>query len=366
MSNYLKASIFSYLFLNLSPNLFGQQPKVQQNLDSCKYWLQHFNKENTNPADMSFIFEKLNGCLEVFEKNEDWINVIKTANFIGPIYHYEFNNFSKFEKIMGQSNSVMIDKSISGKDCAETLHNLGFISFEKKRFDIAFEFYKKSIQIEELSNTPDLADTYNGIANVYKLKGDYENARLYLQKVIDLYRDTLHYNIPAYYLDLARTYKLQNKYEEAIAQYKKYYKISDAISQNFEHKKENKPKYFKQVDYMCHTLDALAEEGTCIQFCLAGTTTTTDATGNYLLPGGPYACDSYSAELTNGIPDCYLDTGGNAGPINFSVNGDGTPDGAIFVANPLVPALSQWGLICLSLLLMTFGALRLSQKIVLL
>jgi len=94
---------------------------------------------------------------------------------------------------------------------------------------------------------------------------------------------------------------------------------------------------------------------------------TTDANGNYALPGGPFACGDYSAMLMLPLPDCYSDGGGNAGPvgpINFTVDGDGTADGAIFFVNPEIPTLSQWGLIILSLLMMTFGALHILKPVV--
>jgi len=89
---------------------------------------------------------------------------------------------------------------------------------------------------------------------------------------------------------------------------------------------------------------------------------TTDASGNYALPGGPFACGNYSAMLMLPLPDCYADAGGNTGPvgpINFSVNGDGVADGANFAVNAEVPTLSQWGLMILALLMMSLGAIKL-------
>jgi len=58
----------------------------------------------------------------------------------------------------------------------------------------------------------------------------------------------------------------------------------------------------------------------------------------------------------------YSNSGGTTGPIGFTVDGDGNADGADFTENPQVPTLSQWGLIILALLLMTFGALHLSFR----
>jgi len=94
-------------------------------------------------------------------------------------------------------------------------------------------------------------------------------------------------------------------------------------------------------------------------------TTITDANGNYALMG-LYPCGSYSAELTANVPDCYANSGGITGPINFEVDGDGTADGVNFMENPQVPTLSQWGLISLALLLMVIGSLKMSATQVIL
>jgi len=90
---------------------------------------------------------------------------------------------------------------------------------------------------------------------------------------------------------------------------------------------------------------------------------TTDANGNYILAGGPFACGDYSAILMLPLPACYADAGGNpgpTGPFTFTVDGDGVADGANFVLNAQVPTLSQWGLISLALLLMIIGSLKMS------
>lgn len=95
-----------------------------------------------------------------------------------------------------------------------------------------------------------------------------------------------------------------------------------------------------------------------------GTTATvvTGADGSFTLANGPFPCGTYTAEFedTSILPDCYTDTGSIA-PINFDLDGDpNTDDGPTFAASPTIPTLSQWGLMVLALLLMTFGALKLS------
>jgi len=58
---------------------------------------------------------------------------------------------------------------------------------------------------------------------------------------------------------------------------------------------------------------------------------------------------------------CYTSLNGETGPLLFSINGDGTADGANFSNVMMVPTLSQWGLIILALLLMSFGAIRIAS-----
>jgi len=101
----------------------------------------------------------------------------------------------------------------------------------------------------------------------------------------------------------------------------------------------------------------LAPDGTSI-------TVTTDANGAFAVPGGPYPCGNYSAEITGALPTCYTEANGPT-TVNFVIDGDSnTADGPFFTANANVPTLSQWGLIVLALLLMTFGSLRLGFRTV--
>ncbi len=97
----------------------------------------------------------------------------------------------------------------------------------------------------------------------------------------------------------------------------------------------------------------MATDGTSI-------TVVTDSNGNFTVPGGPFICGTYSATITDAnVPACFTETG-NIGPVQFEVDGAGDgDDGPFFYANPAIPTLSQWGLLILVLLLMTFGALKL-------
>jgi len=93
-------------------------------------------------------------------------------------------------------------------------------------------------------------------------------------------------------------------------------------------------------------------------------TFTTDAMGVYDSTPTAYPCGSYTVGLTNNIPQCYEDASGEIDPKPFVIDGDDDntdTDGQNFMPNG-IPTLSQWGLICLALLLMVYGALMLGAK----
>ncbi len=93
---------------------------------------------------------------------------------------------------------------------------------------------------------------------------------------------------------------------------------------------------------------------------VAGSPVFTDAMGNYNLPG-PFPCGQYTAELDPAtVPVCYASLDGELGPLPFSVNGDGAADGAEFSNIVMIPTLSQWGLMILALILMSFGAIKIA------
>jgi len=102
------------------------------------------------------------------------------------------------------------------------------------------------------------------------------------------------------------------------------------------------------------TISIIAPDGTMINVV-------TEADGTFTVPGSPFPCGSYTAAFfdPSEIPACYAETGSTE-PINFDLDGSqGGDDDFQFIANPSIPTLSQWGLIILALLLMSFGAIQL-------
>jgi len=75
---------------------------------------------------------------------------------------------------------------------------------------------------------------------------------------------------------------------------------------------------------------------------------------------GTYFCGVYYLQLLN-APPCFTEAGASTGPELINLDGQGVTY-VTFAPYPLIPTLSQWGLIVMALLFMVFGALKLMTK----
>ncbi len=75
---------------------------------------------------------------------------------------------------------------------------------------------------------------------------------------------------------------------------------------------------------------------------------------------GTYFCGVYYVQLAN-TPPCFTEAGASTGPTLVNLDGQGISF-VTFAPFPLIPTLSQWGLLLMALLLMIFGALAIFQK----
>ena len=82
-----------------------------------------------------------------------------------------------------------------------------------------------SIRLKKLGDDhPDVADTYNNMAVVYRNQGKYEEALAMHEKALSIYLKKLgddHPDVADTYNNMAGVYDKQGKYEEALAMYEK-------------------------------------------------------------------------------------------------------------------------------------------------
>lgn len=111
-----------------------------------------------------------------------------------------------YEKCLGLEEGLAAALSESGTETvgratrvAVTLYNMGNLLRVQKKFDEALEAYQRSIDIEaeETGETPSVAQTMMGMANVLQDQGG-EDA---LVKALDLYKRSLDISVAAYGTD---------------------------------------------------------------------------------------------------------------------------------------------------------------------
>lgn len=118
---------------------------------------------------------------------------------------------------------------------ALSLNNLGLVLAAKKDLVGAQECFQKAIAIKEkLNGNPlDLAGGYKNLANIYKLQGDFENAKQTFKKSLESYTTSLktekHQDIVAIYKNIGDACLTLKQFQEAKTAYEKAKKISQQL-----------------------------------------------------------------------------------------------------------------------------------------
>lgn len=132
------------------------------------------------------------------------------------------NQFEDALALMQQSLAIrqqVLDET--HPDVANSLNDMGYISYEMGRYEDAFRFYQQALEIRQqvLDEThPDITESLNNLAEAYRMQGKYADALPLYQRALALRERTLGPNDPniADYLNnLALLYQAQEDYEQA-------------------------------------------------------------------------------------------------------------------------------------------------------
>jgi len=250
MSKNIKVSLSGFLSVVVLFHLSANSQHLNYTASSCKTYLDSLIiQEEKGLLNFGEIIKPLSECLSLFEMKENWTEYVQGANILTEALHVEKK--IKQAEMVAQACYKVCETKISDntKEFATACHNLAFFEFNKKNFAKAIFFFEKAIDIETSASKFDLANSYNGLADIYKIIGDTENAKTYFEKAILLSKDSLYYGIPGFSLGLARTYKLQKKHSDAIKKYKKCIELCSEIAGKYD---DNLAYYFKQVEYMSY------------------------------------------------------------------------------------------------------------------
>jgi len=117
---------------------------------------------------------------------------------------------------------VLLEDSYEDDEKAQFNHHLGVIKDGQGEYQMAIEFYKKSIQINKRILAPDhhfLASSYTGIGLAYLKIGDYSKALSSHEKALEIFQKTLSSNNPRIaksYGNIGKVYDEMGDYSKAL------------------------------------------------------------------------------------------------------------------------------------------------------
>jgi CHAT domain-containing protein len=134
-------------------------------------------------------------------------------------------NFNKALEYSFKAESYITDRDKNSQNLAAIYNNRGHILNIKKTFDIAIEYFEKSIRIYRNLGTQDinilssLSDTYVNISIAYIETKKYALALYYLEKSVQLNSKYKFSGLPFSYLNIAKTYVKTGNSKKAIEFY---------------------------------------------------------------------------------------------------------------------------------------------------
>ena len=131
--------------------------------------------------------------------------------------------FAKAEDVY----KTLLDKPHDEDETAQFYHHLGVIKDGQGEYDMAIQFYEKSLAINRHILSPDhhfLASSHTGIGLVYAKKGDFTRALISHKKALEIFQKTLSlYNplIAKSYGNIGKAYDEMGEYSKALCSHQK-------------------------------------------------------------------------------------------------------------------------------------------------
>jgi len=167
------------------------------------------------------------------------------------IQSYNRNELLIAEDYANQAYDLSIKfQSKNQEKTAELLNMIAMFLFHRKQFNKSIIYFNKSIshliQLGKHSLTP---VNYNGLAQVFQEKGDYENALNYFKKTVIIAEPHEDTYLPTYVFHLARIQKIVKNFEQA---YKTYQKSIETAQAKIKAENKEEDKFYEQIIYYCY------------------------------------------------------------------------------------------------------------------
>lgn len=187
----------------------------------------------------------------------------KEGNYLEALTHQK-NSLKLFEEIKDQEGIAVVNE------------NIGSIYEDLTQFNLAHEYFEKSLRYFETQNGVQQINVLNNIGDVYRKTGEYKKALSYTEKALalaEVYKD--HHQIESAHRDLAKNYALQQNHAKAYLHLSVY---SDLKEEQF--LKQN----FRQLNVL-QTIYETEQKETQIEL-LTKQNTINEANHNFMLLGG--------------------------------------------------------------------------------
>jgi class 3 adenylate cyclase/tetratricopeptide (TPR) repeat protein len=166
--------------------------------------------------------------LKTFESIDDKLGVANMLNNLGAVHFNEGDDPKAIEYYL---QSLQVSEDIGDKlRIATALVNIGAVYFNKKvTHDMALQYYLQSLPIsQELGNYDAIGTAAVNMGEIYLERSDLDSAKLYFEKALDAYNQSVTGNVPYALNSLGKVYARRGEFEEAIRYQKEAYDLAES------------------------------------------------------------------------------------------------------------------------------------------
>ncbi|WP_298547317.1 CHAT domain-containing tetratricopeptide repeat protein [uncultured Aquimarina sp.] len=243
-SKYQESLNFARSALDVCDNYLGKNnlEKASAYDNIGQYYLKKADLDNARKY-----FEKAQG---IFLIKEYILGISKSHNNIGQIYTRK----AEFDKARSEfDKAIKIDSSKNNPHIGYSYNNLARISYIKGEYKESIEFMKKAIllEISELgANHPKVGGYYNNIGTIYERLGEDDQALSYYKNALAIQLKVSgenHVNVAAFYNNISKVLEKRGDFEGSIKYLEKAIKIRSEL---FGENHPDMAKYYNNISYL--------------------------------------------------------------------------------------------------------------------
>jgi len=167
----------------------------------------------TNSGDFERALKNLNAGKHLYEKLNNHKGVVLCHKYIGTLYNYAGDNEKALENYISASN--LAEKIKLTSESLKITNNIGMIYLKQQYFDLAIEYFLKSLQMEPEKYAESII--LGNLGQAYKNRGDEDSALEYYEKGLEICRELNDASCEVHQLGYISTiYSERQQYNKAL------------------------------------------------------------------------------------------------------------------------------------------------------